>query len=114
MSAATLPPRVAGLEPTLPSSWYTTERIFALEKQRIFCREWVCVARAEELAEPGAWRVIDVLGESLILTRTPTGALRAFYNVCRHRGTRLCRDPDDPPTQARLPGGIAAGRIVCP
>jgi len=114
MSAAPLPPRLAGLEPTLPSSWYTSERIFALEKERIFCREWVCVAREEELAEPGAWRVIEVLGESLLLLRSRSGALRAFYNVCRHRGTRLCRDPQDPPPQAPLPGGIAAGRIVCP
>jgi Rieske 2Fe-2S family protein len=108
------PPRVAGLEPTLPSSWYTSEQVFALEKERIFCRDWICVARAEELADPGAWRVIDVLGESLLLLRNPKGALRAFYNVCRHRGTRLCRHPDDPATQAPLPGGIAAGRITCP
>jgi Rieske 2Fe-2S family protein len=109
------PPRLSGLEPALPSSWYTSERFFALEKERIFCRDWICVARAEELAEPGAWRVIDVLGESLLLLRTPKGALRAFYNVCRHRGTRLCRDPDDPAAaQAHLPGGIAGGRITCP
>jgi Rieske 2Fe-2S family protein len=109
-----LPPRVAGLEPTLPSSWYTSEQIFALEKERIFCREWICVARAEELEVPGAWRVLNVAGESLLLVRTPKGNLRAFYNVCRHRGTRLCRDPADPGPQAALPGGIAAGRITCP
>jgi len=108
------PPRVAGLEPTLPSSWYSSEQVFALEKERIFCRDWICVARAEELAEPGAWRVLDVLGESLLLVRTVKGTLRAFYNVCRHRGTRLCRDPADPAAQAPLPGGIAAGRITCP
>jgi Rieske 2Fe-2S family protein len=108
------PARLAGLEPTLPSSWYTSERVFALEKERIFCRDWICVARAEELAEPGAWRVLDVAGESLLLLRTAKGELRAFYNVCRHRGTRLCRDPADPAAQAPLPGGIAAGRITCP
>ncbi len=114
MSVAPLPPRLAGLEPTLPSSWYASERIFALEKERIFCREWVCVAREEELSGPLAWRVIDVLGESLILARNRAGALHAFYNVCRHRGTRLCRDPQDPPPVTPLPGGVAAGRITCP
>ncbi|HEX4618685.1 MAG TPA: aromatic ring-hydroxylating dioxygenase subunit alpha [Steroidobacteraceae bacterium] len=114
MSARPPPPRVAGLEPTLPSSWYTSERVFALEKQRIFCRDWICVAREEELAEKGAWRVLDVAGESLLLLRTPKGKLRAFYNVCRHRGTRLCRDPLDPAAPAPLHGGIAAGRITCP
>jgi glycine betaine catabolism A len=114
MSVAPLPPRLAGLEPTLPSSWYASERIFALEKERIFCREWLCVGREEEVAAPGAWRVIDVLGESLILARNRAGVLHAFYNVCRHRGTRLCRDPEDPPLPAPLPGGVAAGRITCP
>jgi len=114
VSADPGPPRVAGLEPTLPSSWYTSERIFALEKERIFCRDWICVAREEELSERGAWRVLDVLGESLLLLRTATGKLRSFYNVCRHRGSRLCRDPGGPQAQAPLPGGIAAGRITCP
>jgi glycine betaine catabolism A len=116
MSAGTLPPRVAGLEPTLPSAWYTSEPVFALEKARIFSREWLCVARAEELAQPGDWRVLDVGGESVLLVRNRAGRLRAFYNVCRHRGTRLCRDPvtQSSPPQAPLPGGIAAGRITCP
>jgi Rieske 2Fe-2S family protein len=114
MSAQPLPPRVAGLEPTLPSSWYTSERVFALEKERIFCRDWICVAREEELAEPGAWRVLEVLGESLLLLRNRAGVLRAFYNVCRHRGTRLCRDPESPGPATPLGGGIAAGRITCP
>jgi Rieske 2Fe-2S family protein len=114
VSAQPLPPRVAGLEPTLPSSWYTSERVFALEKERIFCRDWICVAREEELAEPGAWRVLEVLGESLLLLRNRAGVLRAFYNVCRHRGTRLCRDPESPGAAAPLGGGIAAGRITCP
>jgi Rieske 2Fe-2S family protein len=114
VSAEPRPPRRAGLEPTLPSSWYTSERIFALEKERIFCRDWICVAREEELAAAGAWRVLDVLGESLLLVRTPAGALRSFYNVCRHRGSRLCRDPAGPQPQVPLPGGIGAGRITCP
>jgi len=114
VSADPRPPRLAGLEPALPSSWYTSERIFALEKERIFCRDWICVAREEELSERGAWRVLDVLGESLLLLRNREGKLRAFYNVCRHRGSRLCRDPDGPQPQAQLPGGIAAGRITCP
>jgi glycine betaine catabolism A len=116
VSARELPPRLAGLDPALPSSWYVSERVFALEKERIFCREWLCVGREEELAEPGAWRLLDILGESLIVVRNRGGRLRAFYNVCRHRGTRLCREraADATAAQACLPGGIAAGRITCP
>ena len=111
-----LPARIGGLEPTLPSSWYASERVFALEKERIFCRDWLCVARAEELSVPGEWRVLDVLGESLLLVRNRGGELRAFYNVCRHRGTRLCRNPVEAEASphAALPGGIAGGRITCP
>ena len=114
MSARELPPRLAGLEPTLPSSWYTSERVFALEKERIFCREWLCVGREAELPEPGDHRVLNLLGESVLLVRNREGRLRAFYNVCRHRGTRLCRDPAERAAHAPLPGGISGGRITCP
>ncbi|TLY77670.1 MAG: aromatic ring-hydroxylating dioxygenase subunit alpha, partial [Gammaproteobacteria bacterium] len=67
MSAHELPAPVAGLEPTLPSSWYRSEQVFALEKERIFCREWLCVGREEEVPGPGAHQVLDVLGESVIV-----------------------------------------------
>jgi glycine betaine catabolism A len=112
--SARLPPPVAGLEPTLPSSWYRSDAIFALEKERIFCREWLCVARAEELADPGAYRVLELLGESVLLVRNREGRLRAFYNVCRHRGSRLCRENAAAGHAAALGGGIGAGRITCP
>jgi Rieske 2Fe-2S family protein len=60
--------------------------------------------------------VLDVLGESVLLVRNREGRLRAFYNVCRHRGSRLCRTPEETAAlQVALPGGITAGRmIVCP
>ncbi|MBS0378151.1 MAG: aromatic ring-hydroxylating dioxygenase subunit alpha [Proteobacteria bacterium] len=103
---------MAGLEPTLPSTWYRSAEIFALEKERIFCREWVCVGRAEELAAPGDHRVVDLCGESLLVLRNRQGALKAFYNVCRHRGSRLCRAAEA--GSAALPGGLKAGRITCP
>ena len=116
MSGRALPPPVAGMEAALPSSWYRSESVLAVEKERIFCREWVCACRAEELAEPGAHRVLEVLGESLILLRNREGELRAFYNVCRHRGARLCREPAASGAYAavRLAGGVGAGRITCP
>jgi phenylpropionate dioxygenase-like ring-hydroxylating dioxygenase large terminal subunit len=118
------PPPVAGLEPTLPSTWYRSEKVFGLEKERIFFREWLCVGREEELPSPGSHRVLDVLGESVIVVRNRENQLKAFYNVCRHRGARLCR-PDSThaidtagdriaTNGAAIAGGIAANRIVCP
>ena len=80
---------VAGLEQSLPSSWYRSADVFALEKERIFCREWICVAREEELAAPGDHRVLDVLGESVIVVRNREGRLRAIEHAYR---TALDRD----------------------
>ena len=105
------------LERTLPTPWYRSAEIFQIEKERIFCREWLAVCREEELPGPGAARVLDILGESILLVRNREGRLRAFYNVCRHRGTRLCRAADEKVATGRvaLQGGIIAGRmIVCP
>jgi Rieske 2Fe-2S family protein len=104
---------IAGLEPTLPTRWYRSEEVFRLEKERIFWREWMCVCRAEEIPDPGSFRVFDVLGESILVVRNREGALRAFYNVCRHRGSRLCRAGAEKGVPAL--SGVMAGRgIVCP
>ena len=105
------------LQRTLPTPWYRSPDIFQIEKERIFCREWLTVCREEELPGPGDSRVLDVLGESILLVRNREGRIRAFYNVCRHRGARLCRAADEKVAAGRvqLSGGITAGRlIVCP
>jgi glycine betaine catabolism A len=78
------------LEKSLPSEYYRSEEIFARERERIFSREWFCAGRCGDLPDAGALRVLDLLGESLLVARTREGALRAYYNVCRHRGARLC------------------------
>jgi glycine betaine catabolism A len=105
------------LQRTLPTSWYRSPAVFQTEKERIFCREWFAVCRDEELPKPGDHLVLDVLGESILLLRNRDGQLRAFYNVCRHRGSRLCRAPEEKLAAGRvaLAGGVTAGRlIVCP
>jgi glycine betaine catabolism A len=81
-----------GLERTLPREAYLSPDAFARERERIFCREWLCVGRADELAAPGDYVVKDVAGESILLVRTREGELRAHYNVCRHRGSQLVPD----------------------
>ena len=73
---------------TLPGSFYTDETIFAREQEQIFEASWCCVVRAEDVAAPGAFRTVDVGRENLIVSRSRSGAIRAFYNVCRHRGSR--------------------------
>jgi len=104
------------LEVSLPSDWYTSDAVFKVEKERIFCREWLAVCRAEELPNPGDHQVLDVLGESILLLRNREGALRAFYNVCRHRGARLCLASGEPAGAwgVKLGGGVGGRLIVCP
>jgi phenylpropionate dioxygenase-like ring-hydroxylating dioxygenase large terminal subunit len=75
---------------TLPGEYYTSAAIFAEEQQRIFAAQWTCVGRASRLQRPGDYFLADVAGESLIVLRDSAGTLRALFNVCRHRGTRLC------------------------
>ncbi len=75
---------------TLPGEYYTSAEIFAEEAERLFAREWICVGRTDRLAEPGNFFVRTIAGESLIFLRDRGGTLRAFFNLCRHRGTRLC------------------------
>jgi Rieske 2Fe-2S family protein len=77
------------LQPTLPGSSYIDPTFFALEKEHIFAHEWVCVGREEEIPNAGDYLQVDVLGQSLLIVRTRKGHIKAFYNVCRHRGCQL-------------------------
>ena len=89
---------------TLDGSWYTSDAVFAREQERIFASSWICVGRAEHVAATGQFFVVELAGESVILTRDESGAIRAYYNVCRHRGTRLCLSER----------GTFKGSIQCP
>jgi Rieske 2Fe-2S family protein len=75
---------------TLPGRYYTTPEILSEEAERIFRRQWICVGRADAIAGAGEYVVVEIAGESIIVLKDQSGERRAFYNVCRHRGTRLC------------------------
>ncbi len=79
------------LEPALPREMYVDETAWVRERDRVLFGEWFCVGRTEDLAltEGGRAAVIDVVGESVVVTRDDSGALHAAYNVCRHRGSQL-------------------------
>ncbi|MGW4562881.1 aromatic ring-hydroxylating oxygenase subunit alpha [Streptomyces sp. NPDC004561] len=77
---------------TLPGSAYTDPGVFAQEQERIFETMWFCAVRASDLPKPGAFRTVDVGRESIIVTRARDHSLRAFFNVCRHRGAKLCTE----------------------
>lgn len=77
---------------TLAGADYTTAAVYDDERERIWWGGWVCIGRAAEIPEPGDYLVRDLAGESIFLTRNHAGEVRAFYNVCAHRGTKLLDD----------------------
>jgi Rieske 2Fe-2S family protein len=76
--------------PTLPGRYYTDPAIFELEKRNIFERQWQYVCRAEDVPAPGRFVRTVIGNENVIVVRGRDGELRAFLNVCRHRGSTLC------------------------
>ena len=86
--------RPVALAQTLLPEAYTSEAFFALERERVFGSAWVAVGCSAELREPGDVLVTEVGGRSVFVVRTHEGDLRAYYNVCRHRGTQLL-DPGE-------------------
>ena len=65
--------------------------LFELERERIFKQTWLYVARTEELAEPGDYKLrrLHVANTSVIIVRDRNGAVHAFHNICTHRGNKL-------------------------
>lgn len=73
----------------LPGHIYHAPEVLALEKKRLFMRDWLCVARVEELPAPGDYMALRVVGEPVLLVRGEDGALNAFSNICAHRGVEV-------------------------
>jgi glycine betaine catabolism A len=77
---------------SMPQKYFVSPEIFAEEQKKIFSREWLLAGHQSQIAKPGDYFVIEVVGESLIVIRDSKFEIRSFYNVCRHRGTRLKED----------------------
>jgi phenylpropionate dioxygenase-like ring-hydroxylating dioxygenase large terminal subunit len=71
---------------TLPWSWYEDPAVARLERDRIFRRAWQYAGRRDELTAPGSYAATHVAGLPVVLTRDRDDVIRAFANVCRHRG----------------------------
>jgi choline monooxygenase len=71
---------------TLPYRWYTDPEILLREQERVFARAWQYAGPAADVAEPGSYLAARSADVPLVVTRARDGVLRAFVNVCRHRG----------------------------
>ena len=78
---------------TLPGRYYTDPAIYQQELDHIFYTHWLCPGRVEQIAQPGQYALFNLGRESIILLHGRDGVRRAFHNVCRHRGSRLCTAP---------------------
>jgi Rieske 2Fe-2S family protein len=100
-----------GLLAALPRELYVDRDSWLRERDVVLFGEWFCVGRLDDLglSDAGRVAVVDVVGESVVVTRDDGGGLHAAYNVCRHRGSQLF---------PREPGAAtvceAAGAIRCP
>jgi phenylpropionate dioxygenase-like ring-hydroxylating dioxygenase large terminal subunit len=93
------------VQPGLPASWYRDPAHYQRELEVFWYDRWIAVAREEELPGAGDWKVVRIGTQSLVVLKDEAGALRAFHNTCRHRGSVLC-------TQEK--GSFPRRRIVCP
>ena len=85
-----LDPQIATAS-TPPAGWYTDPAMLALEREKIFRRTWQYAAPLELLRFPGNYAAVDVVGTPVVLMRGQDNVLRAFHNVCRHRGGVVAR-----------------------
>jgi Rieske 2Fe-2S family protein len=89
---------------TLPAGYYTDPAYFARETEALFRRLWLFVGREDDTPAAGSFVTRHLAGAQVLIVRDDAGTLRAFHNVCRHRGTLLCAAPH----------GRLRGVVQCP
>ena len=74
----------------MEQDFYASDAVFAADVEAVIMQEWHFAGLANEIAEVGDFFLFDLLDESVIIVRGPDGQVKAFANVCRHRGSRVC------------------------
>ena len=87
---------------TLPASWYTDPAVLEAEKRHLFFRTWQYACHSSQLERPGDYVTMSIFDQDIVLTCAGDGQIRAFYNVCLHRGHQL------------VEGAGNASRMTCP
>jgi Rieske 2Fe-2S family protein len=94
----------SAMHTTLPRRFYADPDFYRAELERFYFNRWICAGRADQIPNPGDYFTRTLGDESVIITRDRSGMIHALFNVCRHRGTRLCEQTS----------GHFAERIQCP
>lgn len=88
---------------SLPQPFYNDARLFALDMQEVFEKEWLFAGMTCEISTKGNFITLDIGDNPIVIVRGGEGTIHAFHNVCRHRGSRLC---------TKDKGKVA--KLVCP
>ncbi|MFZ1341481.1 MAG: Rieske (2Fe-2S) protein, partial [Paracoccaceae bacterium] len=88
----------------LPAWTYSSPELFDLERDQVFLNHWQVVGHECDIPAPGDWLAFDILGERAVVMRGADGQVRAFHNLCRHRGARVVDGAQ----------GQCRGAVVCP
>ncbi len=88
----------------LPGWTYRSDALFQLERERVFLNHWQIAGHESDIPAPGDWLSFDLLGERAVIMRGKDGVVRAFHNLCRHRGARVVDGEK----------GHCKGALVCP
>lgn len=88
----------------LPAWTYASEAFLALEKEKLFRAHWQIACHVSDVAGKGDYLTLDICGERALILRGADGQVRAFHNICRHRGSRV----------VATERGHCAGALVCP
>jgi len=98
-------PSDAKFEPTSPGSDYYDPIHFQKELDKIWLKSWLLAGREEEIPNRGDYKTVQIAHENFIVTRGSDGEIHSYFNVCRHRGSRLC---------TAEAGHFNRGNIICP
>lgn len=88
---------------TIPSAWYTDERVFQLEQQTVFSHSWQVAARKDQLTKSGDYVTTEIADEPVVIVRGQDNQLRGFFNVCRHHAAAVMTEPAGNATLMRCP-----------
>jgi len=88
---------------TIPAPWYVDPRVAQLERTAVFSKTWQMIGRADQVERPGQFVTTNVAGEPIVVVRGNDGALRGFYNVCRHHAAAVLTEPCGQASLLRCP-----------
>lgn len=88
---------------SLPQAFYVDEDMFAADMAAVFATDWLFACNVAEIKRPGDYITMEVGGDSIIVLRNREGEVNAFFNTCRHRGSRICLNESG-----------RVNRLVCP